>query len=122
MQLVDFLLQRLDEDEAVARAATNGAWEAENFPDGFSPMVIADGMAVCETFDKPRLADANHIARHDPARVLADVKAKRAVVEGCAPYDDMQVRRQTRTLAGNVLRALASVYADHPDYDATWAP
>ena len=44
------------------------------------------GLASSEGADRKALA---HIARHDPARVLADVAAKRAVVElhgGTPPY------------------------------------
>jgi hypothetical protein len=51
-----------------------------------------------------------HIARHDPARVLADVEAKRRIVEWDA---EQPVDR-------GVLNILASVYADHPDYREEW--
>jgi hypothetical protein len=55
-------------------------------------------------------------------RVLAECEAKRRIVERCTPLSDMQVRRQTRTLASDVLCALASVYADHADYRESWRP
>lgn len=55
-------------------------------------------------------------------QVCADVEAKRAIVERCAPLANIQVRRQTRNLAGDVLRSLALPYADHPDYREEWKP
>ena len=48
---------------------------------------------------------------YDPARVLADVEAKRLIVEWDA---EQPVDR-------GVLGILASVYRDHPDYDPDWA-
>lgn len=51
-----------------------------------------------------------HSRRPAAARVLADVAAKRQLV-----------RLLGRSAIGNVvLRVLAGVYADHPDYDARW--
>jgi hypothetical protein len=53
---------------------------------------------------------AEYIARYDPVRVLAEVRAKRAIVE----------------LVGDeypqVLHLLAQPYADHPGFDLTWRP
>ena len=51
---------------------------------------------------------AGHIARHDPARVLAECDAKRRIVE------------RRNHLDGPTLRALAAVYADHPDWREEW--
>lgn len=58
--------------------------------------------------------NAEHIARHDPARVLAEVQAKRGILDLINQRgDDMSVY---------YLRRLALVYADHPDYDEAWKP
>lgn len=54
-----------------AGAATQGAWRFETAPNGFSPMVIGGGMAVADTFDKPHLSDAKHIASWHPTVALA---------------------------------------------------
>jgi hypothetical protein len=62
---------------------------------------------------------AAHIARHDPARVLRQCTAVRAVIaellrrEATGDDADPSVR--------DLARELAAVYADHPDYDASWA-
>jgi hypothetical protein len=62
------------------------------------------------------------VVRPVVAGTVEDCESKRRIVEWCAPLSDMQVRRQTRTLANDVLCALASVYADHPDYQEEWRP
>lgn len=117
LTLTDFLLARLVEDEVIARAAVAGPWEFENAPDGFPPMVTTStGIAVADTFDKPRLPDAAHIARHNPARVLADVAAKRRIVELLGPVAN--VGRGIN--GGEVALALAQPYADHPDFREAW--
>ena len=99
MDLVAFLTARLDEDEATAKAAA-ADWLDEEFP-----------------FEWDDLPDDafTHIMRHDPARVLREVKAGRAILamyaDGLA-YDDYAV--------GRVIRVLVAVYSDHPDYDEKW--
>lgn len=100
--------------------------------------------------------DRAHIARHDPARVLAECEAKRRIVElhkawpvlvtrqptfeppGPADVSAMTFRmsqqiawateQEYRERFGDepptapMLRALAAIYADHPDYDPEWTP
>jgi hypothetical protein len=98
--LIGFLRARLDDDESAALA-----W----LP-----------------FGNPDAAARGHIARHDPAWVLADVAAKRAIIETCAEsltlqetgyYED---HTGERDLANFVLHRLAQPYADHPDFKAEW--
>jgi hypothetical protein len=104
--LVEFLRAALDEDERVARAAMPGPWThnpaKEWFTDldklraaragipqsGGEEFVKAEvdgrvvGVAATGPADDPQsMADAAHIARHDPARVLAEVAAKRAILD-----------------------------------------
>jgi hypothetical protein len=124
MTLVDFLRARLDEDEAAARAArkyTDRDWDASGdsvYADHAEPVVQA-------YVNLPQVYEGvvAHIARHDPARVLADVKAKRAIVRECVGHETCGGGYDECSEAALVtLRHFASVYADHPDYDATWAP
>lgn len=69
---------------------------------------------------------AEHIVRHDPARVLAEVEAKRELL---ADYERFVAERR-RMMGGwdsypepsPVLTAFATVYADHPDYRPEWRP
>jgi hypothetical protein len=135
VELTDFIKQRLDEDEAVARAAAVKQGDPSWVRHG--PIVLSDPRAfrirserdsrpialVQDVSGDPGDPDyetavldgadaADHIARHDPARVLAEIEAKRRIVDltehGCG--DDYQ----------RVQRALALPYADHPDYDERW--
>jgi hypothetical protein len=70
---------------------------------------------------------AVHIARHDPARILADVAAKLRIVgeyETVArlagrPESDEATREAAKALR-RVLVQLARAYADHPDYQNDW--
>lgn len=141
--LAGFLRARLDEDEQAARAATPGPWYAKPYEhdddadceasigtDLQSVWAASDivtggyeGGGVC------KLADAHHVTRHDPARVLAEVDAKRRII---AQYED-HARLQAGGMGGlltkymvgelqGVLRLLALPYAAHPNYREEWRP
>jgi phytoene/squalene synthetase len=133
--LVRFLLARIGEDEEVARAATPGPWFANGAMNENSQ--VGTGMGVVgKARDFPGedrrgdvvsvgveddggawWPDAQHIARHDPARVLAECDAKRRIVAeadaGHGGYPDGVYF---------AVRALALPYADHPDYRPEWRP
>lgn len=135
MELVDFLRARLDEDEAAATAATPGPWwynpgKQWLDPEAFEKYDLAKGEefvgyggphpftgAVCATgpaSHSQSMADAAHIARvADPARVLAEVEAKRAVVDFADTYEGS-------FHASQFLSKLAAVYRNHPDFDPAW--
>jgi hypothetical protein len=150
--IVEFIKARLDEDEAAARAASaGGAWRYED-GDSVGAWTLYDEhwtiaslktyqheaydyAARMPAFRHPEYVDADangaHIARHDPARVLREVEAKRRILDR---YDDALARQgdwQESQLAADicvqeyqdwVLPTLALPYADHPDYDPTWSP
>lgn len=161
MTLTEFLLARIAEDEAAARAAEGLHWQwvGDQTDREVSPDPMLDeylygvdqenvSLRSVETFpyrslagegprflistDEVRTVAALHIARHDPARVLAECAAKRAIVaahpsvsgacETCVdkmshprPSEWEPVRHPCPTL-----RTIANVYADHPDFDETW--
>jgi hypothetical protein len=117
-ELVQFLRARLDEDEQTARRA-GGAWAdgpaanwvtAASSGDASEPahrvaLVVADG-------------ERAHIVRHDPARVLRDIEAKRdllRVAERAHDYHETFTSGFASALEG-VLRLFAVAYAEHPDY------
>jgi len=124
LSLTEFLLARIDEDEDAARAAVEvadkqHAWWVDG-PGSTSDKwwVYATG----ENFQHKAVAD--HIARHDPARVLRECEAKRRIV---AAY--LAERRGAGTTAiyvgdalEEVLGDLAAPYANHPDYRQEWKP
>lgn len=98
--VVEFLRARLAEDEAAALAATGWGWTPGdgNVSEG---MVYANGWAIGEfrlgpanlddagrqvlprwpVMARHGQANAEHVARHDPARVLAYVTAVRRVID-----------------------------------------
>lgn len=65
---------------------------------------------------------AGHVARWDPARVLAECEAKRRIVgeHSRIPGDGINFTIAEQDRAEDVLLALALPYADHPDFDPAW--
>lgn len=140
VDIATFLAARLDEDEAVAKACGVGIrdtwhtieWYDGQFEDGLTVSVDVHGLAGTPITSRGVLlrADGVHIARHDPARVLAEVAAKRAIV---AEYEARD-KDADLMLGPDVLRQrewsglrlavhlLATAYASHPDYDQSWRP
>jgi hypothetical protein len=114
--LTAFLDARLDEDEAAAKAAWGVEWDWR---------YVAQPLG-----ERPSIAHTLHIARHDPARVLREVVAKRSLVEDhtgqCCVNDTCcgEIAGYFDSEAGDpcpVLRHLAAIYSDHPDYRQEWA-
>lgn len=151
VSIVEFLEARLSEEQAIAEAAPGGEWTActedsiagasvydeqwvllypmhydhdnalSNQPGATGPMYI----------ERSRDELAAHIARHDPARVLAEIAAKRKVLEFWAiwnePDSDGHLRADTWAQATRhaikiVMYQLALIHSDHPDYDERWRP
>lgn len=71
---------------------------------------------------------AAHIARHDPARALREVEAKRkrlAAYTAARAAADKHGDRYMAGVADGLAVAVkddASAWSDHPDYRAEWAP
>ncbi|MFJ8476431.1 DUF6221 family protein [Kitasatospora sp. NPDC094011] len=114
--VVAFLRARLQDDWCFARDAmtSSGHWQAER-----TVVVLDTGAEIADVF----LGPADHIARFDPARVIAEVDAKRAIVDAYdrPPGDDCALAASHDELHTTVL-LLASVYADHADYRQEWRP
>jgi hypothetical protein len=74
--------------------------------------------------EEVRTLDAMHIARWDPARVLAEVEAKRRIVDWCESVEIEFSRAGLgdRTDGTHMVfaRWLALPYADHPEYRPEW--
>jgi hypothetical protein len=153
MNLVEFLTARLDEDEAIALGVSDGprkpeGWVAQQWPYGTAPRDWAvDCPFGAVVVDSAFRGSAEHIARHDPARVLAEVVAKRRILALHEPeLDRVQWRRDetcyrcSRCTGGGreyeqvhgvmltelsvwpclTVMLLAVPYAAHPDYDPAW--
>ena len=126
---VRWLGEQLDEDERIARSAEGDSVfdgtgivternRAQGFPDRTAVLISPV---------------ATHIARHDPARVLREIDAKRQIlralesaevslrntVPGREPHELMT--GSTNSLRA-IVRMLATVYADRPGFRAEWRP
>lgn len=125
MELVEFLLARIAEDEEAARAALRKSsyeWSDNAFTEAVE---LAEGEGAVKEA-------TSHIARWDPARVLAECEAKRQIVERFrylnGPHAVMPFVGYQQDEAGQVaalrlaLKALTLPYVDHPDYQQEWKP
>ena len=122
--LDEFLLARIAEDKRIAVDAAQASGH-----DVWSAAELAEGLPA------PKAAD--HAARHDPARVLAECAAKRRTVLACreaapdlhflgtrprAMPDFPLSPHGQHQLAALTLALLALPYADHHDYRPEWRP
>ncbi len=128
MTITEFLEARIAEDEETAMRADSGRWLPEDkgisfefYGDEF-PDSEAQARLVADT-----KANQNHIAQWDPARVLAECAAKRAIIALADDVEYMDGRITSEWggpndgTADDILKALAAVYKDHPDYRQEWA-
>lgn len=111
-ELIEFLNARLDDAEREAKAAQDvrGDYHAWHH--------------VIDLLDKGMdEREALHIVTHSPARTLEQVAATRAIVRAA---DQLRGGLEGRPDMGTlelwtvVLKLLASVYSDHPDYRDDW--
>lgn len=145
MTIVEFLRARLDEDEVAAKAAIDPSrpgthWEWEAPDEGGDPesprwlRTVEEFPTTSGVGDLPGFplgydckatpsAAMDHIARHDPARVLREIAAKRALIADYQRYE-AERRRMMNGWAPStespVIKAFAAVYSDHPDFDPAW--
>lgn len=124
--IVEFLTARLDEDELIARAASERApWS--HHADDYWMITGTDGDVVVYDESAPTAAEAAHIARHDPARVLAEVAAKRELLEAITVelvrLDGVYESESGASddVAGQLLRMLVRPYSEHPHFHPAWA-
>jgi hypothetical protein len=123
--LEEFLLARIAEDKRIAvdAAAASGR---ETWTGAESPI-----------HGSPASGAAEHITRHDPARLLAECSAKRRIVLACRESRPDLAFLGTRPpgmadfflppgdqhqLAALTLALLALPYADHHNYREAWRP
>lgn len=139
--ITDFLLERIAEDVLAARAAAWDdddylAWElAETYGSwDVTAVTQKNGRRTAITCDSEGIYDSvvtieagQHIARWDPARVLAVCQANKQLVLDFIEYDaNADAISEPTGLLGRVaeraLEHMAALYADHPDYDPAWSP
>lgn len=116
----EFVRKRLEEDEVAALGAKSRRWRAVRH----QLLELRAG----RWWELARLPGADeaykHAARHDPARVLRQVAAMRAIVEMFESAMEGAKMLPDHKFPGalhHVLRHIASTWSDHPDYDPNWA-
>jgi Family of unknown function (DUF6221) len=121
VDLTEFLTDRYDEEQRTA--ACIAEW----------------GPSVVDPYGYLNATIAEFITTHSPARVLADIAAKRGIVErysrmveGLAqaehpltpanrrPSYEVDMLTVNVTAYYQVVRVLAAPYAEHPDYNPAW--
>lgn len=152
MNIREFLTARLDEDEAAIRALP--IWVADRWEPwrskhdmqvlaalkpGLPPPPQIDYSVPDDAYDAEWIVYWGHIAtfgfenapvtrfiaRHDPARALREIAAKRALIaalDGNVQFHDNDDRgvSAARDAVDVCLRHLAAPYANDPDYDPAW--
>lgn len=136
--IVTFLTACLDEDERITRLGprtkVTANWSIEEFqPSEPGAVPVATWVVDDQQMGVGQVNGdfvAAHIVRHDPARALRDVAAKRAIVEDCAKAiaighkhhgDDETKWSPVSRLAMRTLRHLATAYPGRPGYEDVMA-
>lgn len=121
MTITEFLMARIAEDEALATSVRSAQLKD-----------VADGLYKAESVE-PSLAlwssDGNFgqpALYADPARTLAECEAKRVIVTVAYELESFDFSNDgsyahVARHQNAILRVLAAVYADHPDYQQEWA-
>ena len=137
--LVEWLRAQLNDDEAAAEACLPlhlrvGRFRGKEVPrwritKSGNGIIDEDGGTLRAQQIFP--AEAEHVIRHDPARVLREIEAKRQIVEQhrpvgygdvCLSYCHTRTPSQPQTWPCLTLRLLAAPYADRPGYRESWRP
>ena len=130
--LASWLLEQIAADEQVAREAAAGSsgvrqpswgpeWTLEEDDDpGYSGTwgIHSDAGTVISAGEVMR-PEGRHIARWDPARVLAECDAKRQAVIRCQVIEDRRWLGPHGHGEG-ILKVMALPYADRPGYLEDW--
>lgn len=123
--LVQWLRAQLDEDERIARGTGQPSLSWQNFD---MDSELRDDVNAGTVAYTPREGTRAHIAAHDPARVLREIDAKRAIVDRYAEVADSDIDLPNdpeyayANAYGEVVRQLATAYADRPGYLESWRP
>lgn len=138
MTLTDFLLARIGDDERTARDAFPAPWDyaGQGWVRHGDTTIGSDLFPEVLAAEVQRNGDGEHIARHDPARILAECAMKRRLIEDAADFvgemdnEEMRtndlyafgrIQARSRSWQDHILRALAQPYSNHPDFDSSWA-
>ncbi len=143
--IVAFLTRCLDEDQQLAEAAASvdpAPWTAATDDErdndqrsghGFGVVVAADEVALWDCEGSSTLcmtaSTARFVAANDPARVLADIAAKRKLLDTAQRLyaDAADLAKDANPewitlhgIANAITQALAALYAARPGYNPAW--
>ena len=149
MNITDFLLARISEEERLAQdAIDDDSGQDGGFEDSFDSLTGSGPLGHVPAFGD---AAARLVVWNTPRRMLAECAAKRAIVKQHEDWPVLVEREPTITSdfqsmtfrmshemawltereyinrfgieppTAPMIRTLASVYKDHPDYDPEWA-
>jgi hypothetical protein len=119
--LIPFLRARLNEDAKIARSVTD--------QQTVESLDAALSIAQPDATPAGVRAIATHVVRWDPARVLAEVAAKRRIIELCGgaieageidPNTTWNDDAAGAVVGEQVLRIMTQAYVGHPGYDPAW--
>ena len=115
MNIAQFLEARIDEDEAQLASTPTAAQQLDDFDyggtDDYLRFTIGYGRAVAECAAKRAIISQAEEATGDRGTVIA---------EHCGS-DAERAQSWAEDPGELILKALASVYSDHPDYQQEWA-
>lgn len=141
LTLTAFLEQRIAERALAATAAmlyANGTHDEDEdkgkswYADAEYVLTARRGVVMASEDIPDPSGVLAHIALNDPARVLAECKAHRAIVAAVWEYEHTidgewgpsrtveQLQAEAKVMP-DALRALAAIWADHEAYDESWA-
>lgn len=125
MNLTTFLIARLDEEERFATAAGHGCGHVHGHNAGWVEVEFP------ATHNARPVYDLRFIERFNPRRVLAEVRAKREIISTAWDLEERiedewgssysQQQMEERGQYPDILRALALIYVNHPDFNPDWA-
>lgn len=137
--LITWLRAQIDDDEQTARAAADSmlwhgpvkageVWESDRgfvYAEGEVPGLWDECLWKADTPGRytREMSEhaAHHVARHDPARVLREVEAKRQII-GLVTDAGPQFGDGYTEAYRDVLRRLALPYSNRPGYLEAWRP
>ena len=116
--LVEFLLQRLSEDEERADETHLADCVIDHIDSGRGCSCVIPARVLADVAAKRRIVDL-----HSPSAEFVPGHVPGRFCEACADWDDENDEGQPPTVPWPcpTLLALASVHADHPDFDPAWA-
>ncbi|WP_326768944.1 DUF6221 family protein [Streptomyces sp. NBC_01591] len=122
--MIDFVRERLAEEERIAQAAGGDGWRCP----ADVPGEVHDRSGAI-AFSVRNLGFDQHIALQDPARTMRRIETSRVLLNEYAEVADLDTDRPEHDFRsgravglGFAVRQLAAEHAGHPGYRARWLP